>query len=162
MASEATALIKKVSSAGDDYRILGIQTGASDDAIKKAYKTLAFRLHPDKCKECGAEEAFKKVVEAFSALSGKDKKILIQEDETCPLVPQKFPRSYSKRFAQQQERDKRKEQQEKALDDANALWIEEELPAIKQTKKKKGKALVKEAATSSISMLWIVVVFSGF
>ncbi|CAK9062312.1 unnamed protein product [Durusdinium trenchii] len=75
MASEATTFIKKVSSAGDDYyHILGIEKGASDDEIKKAYRKLALRLHPDKCKEPGAEEAFKKVGEAFSVLSDADKR----------------------------------------------------------------------------------------
>eukprot|EP00438_Fugacium_kawagutii_P008437 Skav234483 [mRNA] locus=scaffold1647:365328:369397:- [translate_table: standard] len=75
MASEATAFIKKVSSAGDDYyRILGVEKGASDDEIKKAYRKLALRLHPDKCKDSGAEEAFKKVGEAFSVLSDTDKR----------------------------------------------------------------------------------------
>eukprot|EP00434_Breviolum_minutum_P014308 symbB.v1.2.012616.t1/scaffold874.1/size155782/10 len=75
MASEAAAFIKKVSSAGDDYyRILGIEKGATDDEIKKAYRKLALRLHPDKCQENGAEEAFKKVGEAFSVLSDADKR----------------------------------------------------------------------------------------
>ncbi|CAK9083118.1 DnaJ homolog subfamily B member 1 [Durusdinium trenchii] len=73
--SDATTFIKKVSSAGDDYyHILGIEKGASDDEIKKAYRKLALRLHPDKCKEPGAEEAFKKVGEAFSVLSDADKR----------------------------------------------------------------------------------------
>ncbi|CAK9061040.1 unnamed protein product [Durusdinium trenchii] len=72
---KATTFIKKVSSAGDDYyHILGIEKGASDDEIKKAYRKLALRLHPDKCKEPGAEEAFKKVGEAFSVLSDADKR----------------------------------------------------------------------------------------
>lgn len=75
MASEADAFIKKVSSAGDDYyRILGVEKGASDDEIKKAYRKLALRLHPDKCKEPGAEEAFKKLGEAASVLTDADKR----------------------------------------------------------------------------------------
>ena len=65
MASEATAFINKVSSAGDDYfEILGIKESATDDEIKKAYRKMALLLHPDKCQEDGAEEAFKKIGEA--------------------------------------------------------------------------------------------------
>jgi hypothetical protein len=73
--SEATQAIKNVSRCGDDYyAILGISKSASDDEIKKAYRKLALRLHPDKCKEEGAEEAFKKVGEAFSVLSDSEKR----------------------------------------------------------------------------------------
>ena len=69
MASEATAFIKKVSSAGGDYcGILGIEEGATDDEIKKAYRKMALLLHPDNCQENGADEAFKKVGEAYSKL----------------------------------------------------------------------------------------------
>mmetsp|Transcript_63164 Transcript_63164/g.175147 ORF Transcript_63164/g.175147 Transcript_63164/m.175147 type:complete len:260 (-) Transcript_63164:215-994(-) len=75
MASESQAAIKKVLRCGDDYyNILGVDRGADDDAIKKAYRKLALRLHPDKCKEDGAEEAFKKVGEAFSVLSDAQKR----------------------------------------------------------------------------------------
>jgi len=76
MAAETAApLIKKVSTCGDDfYKILGVEKDAGDDTIKKAYRKLALRLHPDKCKESGAEEAFKKVGEAFSILSDAQKR----------------------------------------------------------------------------------------
>lgn len=71
----ATEEIKRVSSSGDDYyKILGVGKSASEDEIKKAYRKLALRLHPDKCQESGAEEAFKKVGEAFGVLSDSDKR----------------------------------------------------------------------------------------
>lgn len=75
MASESQAAIKRVLHCGDDYySILGVEKKADDDAIKKAYRKLALRLHPDKCKDEGAEEAFKKVGEAFSVLSDAQKR----------------------------------------------------------------------------------------
>jgi len=73
--SESEQSIKRVTRCGDDYyAILGIAKGASDDEIKKAYRKLALRLHPDKCQDPGAEEAFKRVGEAFSVLSDSDKR----------------------------------------------------------------------------------------
>lgn len=56
------------------YEILSIQKAASDDDIKKSYRRLALKLHPDKNKARGADEAFKKVSRAFSCLSDPDKR----------------------------------------------------------------------------------------
>jgi len=58
----------------DYYKILGISKGASDDEIKKAYRKLALRYHPDKNKSPGAEEKFKEVAEAYEVLSDKRKR----------------------------------------------------------------------------------------
>lgn len=58
----------------DYYKILGIKKGASDDEIKKAYRKLALKYHPDKNKNPGAEERFKEVAEAYEVLSDKKKR----------------------------------------------------------------------------------------
>lgn len=58
----------------DYYKILGIVKGASDDDIKKAYRKLALKYHPDKNKEASAEEKFKEVAEAYEILSDPKKK----------------------------------------------------------------------------------------
>lgn len=58
----------------DFYKILGIQKGASDEDIKKAYRKLALKYHPDKNKSAGAEERFKEIAEAYEVLSDKKKR----------------------------------------------------------------------------------------
>lgn len=58
----------------DYYKTLGLQKGASDDDIKKAYRKLALKYHPDKNKTPGAEEKFKEVAEAYEILSDKKKR----------------------------------------------------------------------------------------
>ncbi len=52
----------------DYYKILGVQKGASKEEIKKAYKTLAKKYHPDLNKNPDAAERFKEINEAASVL----------------------------------------------------------------------------------------------
>lgn len=58
----------------DFYKILGVSKGASDDEIKKAYRKLALKYHPDKNKAPGAEDRFKEIAEAYEVLSDKKKR----------------------------------------------------------------------------------------
>jgi hypothetical protein len=66
--------IERVHKAKNLYDVLSCAKSASASEIKKAYRKLALKLHPDKCTIDGAEEAFKKVASAYSCLSNKQSK----------------------------------------------------------------------------------------
>lgn len=71
---DAAIEIERIQKTDDYYRILGVERNAEKLTIKKAYRKLALKLHPDKCVLDGAEEAFKKVSSAFSTLSDESKR----------------------------------------------------------------------------------------
>ena len=52
----------------DYYAVLGVPRNASADDIKKSYRKLAVRFHPDKNKNPGSEEKFKEISEAYRVL----------------------------------------------------------------------------------------------
>ena len=56
------------------YDVLGVSKDASDDEIKKAYRKLSKKYHPDLNHEPGAEKKFKEVNEAYEILSDPQKK----------------------------------------------------------------------------------------
>jgi len=58
----------------DYYKVLDVDKNATEEEIKKAYRKMALRFHPDKNKEADAEEKFKEISEAYEVLSDKDKR----------------------------------------------------------------------------------------
>ena len=58
----------------DYYEVLGIDRGATDEEIKKAFRKLAFKYHPDHNRGDGAEERFKEINEAYEVLSDANKR----------------------------------------------------------------------------------------
>nr|MDO8099598.1 molecular chaperone DnaJ [Candidatus Njordarchaeota archaeon] len=58
----------------DYYEVLGVSKDAAKDDIKRAYRELALKYHPDRNKSPGAEEKFKELSEAYAVLSDDEKR----------------------------------------------------------------------------------------
>ncbi len=59
----------------DCYELLGVSRSASQDEIKKAYRKLAIKYHPDKNQgDKASEEKFKEVTDAYSVLSNEEQR----------------------------------------------------------------------------------------
>ncbi|ESQ32383.1 hypothetical protein EUTSA_v10004478mg [Eutrema salsugineum] len=66
---ENVELVRHIKRNNDYYTILGLEKNCSVEEIRKAYRKLSLKVHPDKNKAPGSEEAFKKVSKAFTCLS---------------------------------------------------------------------------------------------
>ncbi len=76
--------------AKDYYSILGVGKDASIDDIKKAYRELALKYHPDRNKSPDAEEKFKEINEAYAVLSDPEKR-----KQYDSFGPEGFSQKYS-------------------------------------------------------------------
>ncbi|RVE72789.1 hypothetical protein OJAV_G00041590 [Oryzias javanicus] len=65
---EATATVKNY------YDILKVEKTATESQIKKAFRRLAVKFHPDKNRSADAEKVFREMAEAYSVLSDKEKR----------------------------------------------------------------------------------------
>jgi molecular chaperone DnaJ len=63
----------------DYYEVLGVSKDASKDDVKRAYRKLALKYHPDRNKSDGAEEKFKEMSEAYAVLSDDEKRSLYDQ-----------------------------------------------------------------------------------
>eukprot|EP00117_Sycon_ciliatum_P023425 scpid90623/ scgid19920/ DnaJ protein homolog 1 len=69
-----TAVDGKKSPPKDFYKVLGVKKDASSSEIRRAYRKLALKYHPDKNKEKGADQRWLAIAEAYEVLGDKDKR----------------------------------------------------------------------------------------
>ncbi|ESQ44340.1 hypothetical protein EUTSA_v10006378mg [Eutrema salsugineum] len=69
---EQISVVRKIKSKKDYYEILGLESNCSVDDVRKAYRKLSLKVHPDKNPAPGSEEAFKSVSKAFQCLSNEE------------------------------------------------------------------------------------------
>nr|GEY00831.1 hypothetical protein [Tanacetum cinerariifolium] len=66
---DQVTIVSEIKRKKDYYEILGLEKSCSVEDVRKAYRKLSLKVHPDKNKAPGSEEAFKKVSKAFQCLS---------------------------------------------------------------------------------------------
>ncbi|XP_053409057.1 zinc finger C2HC domain-containing protein T03G11.3-like isoform X2 [Mercenaria mercenaria] len=66
------------------FHTLGLKPGCSEDDVKKAYRTLAKKYHPDKNKDHGAEEKFKEIAAAYDVLKSNDRREIHEREVNIP------------------------------------------------------------------------------
>ncbi|XP_016283357.1 dnaJ homolog subfamily C member 18 isoform X2 [Monodelphis domestica] len=89
--------VQRIKKCKSYYEILGVGRDASDEDLKKAYRKLALKFHPDKNCAPGATEAFKAIGNAFAVLSNPDKRLRYDEygdEQTTFAAPQARPYNY--------------------------------------------------------------------
>ncbi|XP_020572481.1 chaperone protein dnaJ 49-like [Phalaenopsis equestris] len=69
---EQIAIVREIKKKKDYYEILGLERSCTVEDVRKAYRKLSLKVHPDKNKAPGAEEAFKAVSKSFQCLSNEE------------------------------------------------------------------------------------------
>ncbi|KAE9037324.1 hypothetical protein PR003_g7314 [Phytophthora rubi] len=94
--AEQLQMVRKIKACKNHYEVLAVQQKATENEVKKAYRKLALKLHPDKNSAPGAEDAFKAVGKAFAVLSDPDKRAHYDHyGDDAPVQQQQQGRRYA-------------------------------------------------------------------
>ncbi|CAN1824935.1 Chaperone protein dnaJ 49 [Linum perenne] len=88
-------MVRQINKKKDYYEILGVDKSCTVDDVRKAYRKLSLKVHPDKNQAPGAEEAFKSVSKAFQCLSNEESrnKYDVTGSEE-PVIERRAPRRH--------------------------------------------------------------------
>lgn len=93
---EQITIVREIKKKKDYYDLLGLEKTCSVEDVRKAYRKLSLKVHPDKNKSPGAEEAFKAVSKAFQCLSNEESRK--KYDLTGTEDPVVYERSGASRY----------------------------------------------------------------
>lgn len=102
---ENVRVVRDIRKNKDYYAILGVERSCSVEEIRKAYRRLSLKVHPDKNKAPGAEDAFKLVSKAFKCLSNDQSRKTY--DQTGAIEDPEFNEQYSNVMRQSSARRRR-------------------------------------------------------
>ena len=122
------------------YGLLELRPGASDDAVKKAYRRLAQKVHPDKG---GSAALFRQVQEAYELLTSKKKGT---SQGSSGSANAEHADGAEERRKREEERRRKTEEQRRRSEEERRKRREEESRRAKEAKKKKDKEAKKKAA----------------
>lgn len=63
----------------DFYKVLGVETDSNEDEIKKGYRKMALKFHPDKNSAADAADKFKEIAEAYEILTDPKKRVIYDQ-----------------------------------------------------------------------------------
>ena len=124
----------------DYYKILEVEENASEDDIKKSYRTLSKKYHPDLNPD-GAEK-FKEINEAYEVVGDKQRRVEYDAKKNNPYAGTSFESLFSQMFSGRPQQPRRKQAPDKYED--VYLWMENHGYKIPYNNKEKIENLEKE------------------
>ncbi|KAI5067812.1 hypothetical protein GOP47_0018340 [Adiantum capillus-veneris] len=94
--AEQVEIVHRIRKTKDYYEILGLKKDCTAEELRKAYKKISLKVHPDKNSAAGAEEAFKHVSKAFAYLNDESSRAMY--DQHGPEDPHKLSRQSNARY----------------------------------------------------------------
>jgi len=91
-------MVQRILRTKDYYDLLEVPRDSSEEAVKRSYKKLALKLHPDKNKAPGAEEAFKRLSKAVQCLTDAEKRQVYNRYGDEERIPQQHRQAYQEDF----------------------------------------------------------------
>jgi len=133
----------------DNYRVLGLSPDATDEDIRKKWKKLALKYHPDKNPDLRAEEKFKEISQAYQTIT-KEQKKQAKEGEDAAHAWAKMDKKPQRAKAKKSEMNKPKKVNAKASKASKAISQDEAMAeAMRETMAEALTVALLEAITKA-------------